>query len=137
MEMTDKSTDEIVENWLLTKLDELQQNLNQCTTELLSQSLTCPKTFSIPYVDDRLKEFVRLHHIDIVRRVRNEIYKFRDDMTEKQLQDKLHSYSLTDNQVKTVVFILNQILPPFLCSRNNLLIHFLIFVKNNCKYLKK
>lgn len=91
---------ESAEKWSRTKLVTLQQNLDQCSNELLSQSLSCPKTFSIQYVDSRLEEFVRLHHLDMIRKINYRINKFKDDIREKQRHADLYSKSLTTDQVK-------------------------------------
>ncbi|CAF0911704.1 unnamed protein product [Rotaria sordida] len=79
---------ESIEKWFQTKLVVLQQNLNQCSTELLSQSLSCPKSFSIQYVDNRLQEFVH-------------------DVREKQLHTNLYSYSLIDDHKQFIQSLIN------------------------------
>ena len=74
--------------------------MDQCSNKLLSQSLSCPKTFSNQYVDSRLEEFVRLYHLDMIRKVNYQIHQFKDDIREKQLHANLYSTSLTTDQVK-------------------------------------
>ncbi len=52
----------------------LQQKTEQYTKELITQLLLCPVTFvSIEFLDHRLKEFVRLHHLDLMRTINYQI----------------------------------------------------------------
>ncbi|CAM2705852.1 unnamed protein product [Rotaria socialis] len=46
--------------------------------------------------DQRLKEFVRLHHIDLVRTVNYQKHKLKDIIYEKRLFNQLSSYHLAD-----------------------------------------
>ncbi len=73
--------------------------INQYTIELTTQSLSCPKTLitqtstiSLEIIDQRLNEFVRLHHLDLVRQINYHIRKLRDSIREKQPVQELSSY---------------------------------------------
>ncbi|CAF4444975.1 unnamed protein product [Rotaria magnacalcarata] len=55
IDLVETNENESIETWLHTKLAALQQNLEQCSTNLVSQSLSCPKAFSLEYVDTRLQ----------------------------------------------------------------------------------
>jgi hypothetical protein len=45
----------------------LQNKIGQITAELLTQSSTCPLALpSLEIIDQRLREFVRLHHLDLL-----------------------------------------------------------------------
>ncbi|CAF4970036.1 unnamed protein product, partial [Rotaria socialis] len=58
--------------------------------------------------DQRLKEFVRLHHIDLVRTVNYQKHKLKDIIYEKRLFNQLSSYHLAEvqhqaiNQITTI-----------------------------------
>lgn len=87
-------------------------------------------------IESQLKEFVRLHHLDLTRKINFQINKFKDHIREKELFQQLSSYPLTNEQVKKmflryVLYILN-----FLVS-NKLFNVYVIFVNNNWKDLKK
>ena len=79
--------------------------MNQYAIELKTQSLSCPTTLitqtnmSLEIIDQRLNEFVRLHHLDLLRQVNYCMNKLRDDLRGKQLLQELSSYLLTDEQV--------------------------------------
>ena len=50
-------------------------------------------------VDERLREFVRLHHIDLLRTVRYRVNKLKDETREKVLIKQLSYYYLNAAQV--------------------------------------
>jgi len=78
----------------------LQNKINQFKRELITQALSCPTSFeSIQIIDQRLKEFVRLHHIDLLRTVSYQINKLKNKIYEKQLLQQLSAYNLTTEQV--------------------------------------
>lgn len=88
-----------MEKFINSHLNQLQQKFDQCTSELLAQSLSCPKTLSLSMVNSRLQEFVRLHHIDLTRKVNYQTNKFKDGIREKKLYKDLYFYPLTNEQV--------------------------------------
>ena len=113
---------DLIEKFLREQLHQLQQKLDQCAAELLSQSLSCPKVLSLPKVENRLQDFVRLHHMDLTRKINYLVNKFKSDIHEKQLFEKLSSYPLTNEQVS---LLRHFILLHFFCviySRSILLI---------------
>ena len=78
----------------------LRDKINQCTTELATQSSSCPLTLSLlDIIDSRLHEFVRLHHIDLMRTIRFRINKLKDEIHEKQLFQHLSYYYFNTDQV--------------------------------------
>ena len=78
----------------------LQNKITQFKRELITQALSCPTSFeSIQIIDQRLKEFVRLHHIDLLRTVSYQINKLKNKIYEKQLLQQLSAYNLTTEQV--------------------------------------
>ncbi|UJR18760.1 hypothetical protein I4U23_005666 [Adineta vaga] len=82
--------------WPVNKVD-------KCTTELTDQSLTCPSSLSLlEIIDLQLKEFVRLHHIDLMRTVRYQVHKFKDEIHEKELFKQLSYYYLNTDQFQVI-----------------------------------
>nr|ABQ08076.1 hypothetical protein [Adineta vaga]ABQ08081.1 hypothetical protein [Adineta vaga] len=80
-----------------------QGQIDQHKNELASQSLTFPSTLSsLDTIDIRLNEFVRLHHIDLIRTVQYRVNKFKDDIHEKELFKRLSYYYLNTNQFETI-----------------------------------
>jgi hypothetical protein len=81
----------------------LRYKIDQYTNELTVQSSSCPSTLStLEVIDHRLKEFVRLHHIDILRIINYQVNKLKGNIYEKQIFKQLSSYYLTAEQVITI-----------------------------------
>lgn len=53
-------------------------------------------------MDVRLVEFVRLHHIDLLRRTNYQATQFRDEIDEHHLLRQLSTLQLTNEQVVLV-----------------------------------
>jgi hypothetical protein len=87
------------EKFIREHLIQIQHRFDVCTTELTTQSLSCPKTLSLINIESSLKEFVRLHHFDLTRKVNYHINQFKDCIREKELYERLSSYTLTKDQV--------------------------------------
>lgn len=92
-------------------------------------------------MESPLQEFVRLHHLDLTRRINFQINTFREHIHEQELFQQLSSYPLTYEQVTAFssFFILDNFY-----SRKNVFYFsnrpsntYVIFVKNNWKALKK
>ena len=78
----------------------LRNKIEENRRELMTQALTCPSTLTPSEIyDKRLKEFVRLHHIDLMRTINYQINKFKDQIHEKQLLQHFSSYHLGTEQV--------------------------------------
>lgn len=56
-------------------------------------------------IDLKLKDFVRLHHIDLIRQINYQVNKLKDNIREKQFFQQLSSYQLTNEQVMLVIFL--------------------------------
>ena len=70
------------------------------TTELLTQSSTCPSTLlPLEIIDQRLKEFVRLHHLDLLRTINYQISKLNSNILIKKFSKQLSTFHLTTKQV--------------------------------------
>ena len=79
----------------------LKNRIDQHENELIIQSSSCPTTLhSLEMIDQRLKDFVRLHHIDLVRIVNYQKNKLKDIIYEKRLFNQISSYHLTEVQVR-------------------------------------
>ena len=53
-------------------------------------------------LDGRLKEFARLHHIDLLRRTSYQANRFRDEINEQHWLRQLSSCQLTSEQVMPI-----------------------------------
>jgi len=74
--------------------------IDEFTTQLMTQASSCPfKLTDLEIMDQRLKEFVHLHHLDLLRKVKYRVNKLKDNIHEKQLYKQLSYYYLTKEQV--------------------------------------
>ena len=79
----------------------LQYKIKQCVDELNTQASCWPLTLpSMEAVDMRLKEFIRLHHLDLSRTINYQINRFKDKIQQTQLLQQLSSYHLTTEHVR-------------------------------------
>lgn len=103
--ITRSNEPKIIQQYLEDYLILIQNRINQYAVELTTQSLSCPATLftatitSLERIDQRLNEFVRLHHLDLTRQINYHVSKLRDSICEKQLVQQLSSYSITIEQV--------------------------------------
>ena len=89
-----------VEQFLNESLTNLQRNFDRCAIELQHQATACPASIDLFVVEDRLKEFVRLHHLDFNRRIHYQLNHFHGQIQEEVLFQALSS--MNDEQVKEV-----------------------------------
>ena len=95
----------IIQSYLEDYVILLQNRMNEYTVELTTQSLSCPVTLltkismSLEMLDQRLNDFVRLHHLDLKRQVNYHISKLRDTIREKELVQESSLYPVTSEQV--------------------------------------
>ncbi|CAF4742945.1 unnamed protein product, partial [Rotaria magnacalcarata] len=81
----------------------LKNRSNQHENELMIQLSSCPTTLHpLELIDQRLKEFVRLHHIDLVRTANYQKHKLKDIIYEKRLFNQLSSYHLAEVQHQAI-----------------------------------
>ena len=94
---------EIIQTYLEDYSILLQNKINQYTIELMAQSSSssCPVSFysCLEIIDQKLKEFVRLHHFYLIRQINYYVNKLKDNIREKQLFEQLSSYTLKNEQV--------------------------------------
>jgi hypothetical protein len=82
----------------------LQNKIDQFTTELIVQATTCPSTLpSLETIDQRLKEFVRLHHLDLRRAINHQISKLHSNILIKKFSKQLSAFRLTPKQVQAFI----------------------------------
>ena len=104
----------IIQKYLEDYVILLENRINQYTVELKTQSLSCPKTL-LPSleeqdnIDRKLKEFVRLHHLDLLRTVNYQISKLNSDIHIKNLSKQLSSFHLTVKQVPLLMIQISYI----------------------------
>ena len=90
----------VIQKYLEEYVMLLRNKIDQYTIELRTQASSCPSTLSaLEIIDQRLKEFVRLHHIDLLRTISYQLNKLKDNIYEKELSKQLASYCLTIEQV--------------------------------------
>jgi hypothetical protein len=90
----------VIQKYLDDYLLLLRNRIHQYTIELSTQSSFCPSSLSpLQIIDQRLKEFVRLHHIDLLRTIKYQVNKLKDNIYEKELLKQLSNYNLTTEQV--------------------------------------
>jgi hypothetical protein len=92
-----------IEHFLKTYLIQLQQEFDQCTTQLTGQAFSCPTSLQLSLVESQLKEFVRLHHLDATRKIHFQLNNFKDHIREKELLQQLSTYPLTHEQVIIII----------------------------------
>jgi len=64
------------------------------------QSTISPSTlFPLDIIDQRLKEFIRLHHLDLLRTIKHQIGKLNDTINIDRFSKQLLVFHLTPEQV--------------------------------------
>ena len=103
LEIVQSKEPDIVQKYLYDYVSLLQNKIDQYTAELLAQAATCPSTLpSLEMIDQRLQEFVRLHHLNLQRGVNHQISKLNNNTTIKKFSQQLSQFGLTPKQVLTV-----------------------------------
>jgi len=94
----------VIQKYLEDYVILVRSKIDEFTTQLITQSLSCPfKLTDLEIIDKRLKEFVHLHHLDLLRTVKYHVNKLKDNIQEKQLYKQLSYYYLSKEQVRTVI----------------------------------
>ena len=88
-----------IDHFLKTYLIQLQEEFDQCTTHLTGQAFSYPTSLQLPLVESQLKEFVRLHHLDAIRKIHFQLNKFKNRFREQELLQQLSTCLLTHEQV--------------------------------------
>ena len=87
------------ERFLQEYLQQLQAKFVQYSIQLSTQALSCPKSMDLSFIENSLKEFVRLHHLDLTRKVYYQTNQFKSFIHEKELFQLLSLYPFTNEQV--------------------------------------
>jgi hypothetical protein len=88
-----------IQKYLEDYLILLRKKIGQYTSESITES-TLPR---LERIDSRLKEFVRLHHLDLLRTINYQISKLNSHILIEQFSKQLSSFRLTTKQVPTFV----------------------------------
>jgi hypothetical protein len=89
----------IIQKYLEDYLIVLRNKICQYTTELTTQSTS---SSLLETIDQRLIEFVQLHHLDLLRTIKYQVNKFKDHVYEKRLFKQLSYYYLSTEQVRII-----------------------------------
>lgn len=94
----------VVKRYLRERIGSLQRLINSCAVQLDRQAAANQWTFSsIEMLDTRLKEFVRLHHMDLAKSINYRIHQFNDRVREQQIFQQLSTCQLSAEQVGLVI----------------------------------
>jgi hypothetical protein len=82
----------------------LQNKIDQFAAELVVQSSICSPTLPpLKIIDQKLKEFVRLHHLDLLRTINYQISKLNSNILIKKFSKQLSTFRLTAKQVSAFI----------------------------------
>ena len=91
---------DVIQEYLEDYLKFLQKKIDQYTDELSTQSVARPLTLlHLELIDSRLKEFVRLHHLDLTKTIHYQIGKLNANINIKKFTKQLSAFHLTTKQV--------------------------------------
>ena len=94
---------ELCQQFVIHHLTQIKRQCDQCQTELLVQSQSCPRTFSttLATIDHRLKEYVQLQQKHVSRKMNSQLKRFKAIIHEKNL---LRTWSLDPHLAEHVKF---------------------------------
>ncbi len=91
---------ELCLEFVRNRLIELNQQFDQCKTELLTQSVSCPsKLLPIDILDHNLNEFVQLQEKYLSNKMNSQLNRYKNTIEEKKLYQNFFTYDLSNNQV--------------------------------------
>ncbi len=100
LEIIPSNEPDIIQKYLEDYLKLLRKKIDQYTTELTTQSTVYPSTLPhLELIDSKLKEFVRLHHLDLSRTISYLISKLNININIKKFAKQLSVFHLTAKQV--------------------------------------
>ncbi|CAF1565017.1 unnamed protein product [Didymodactylos carnosus] len=89
----------LTEQYIRHYLVVLNEKINRYNMELNQQLCPYPLiSISSEMLDVRLKEFVRLHHLDLIRLINYQVNQFKDQLQEKRLSQQLGKCNFTTAQ---------------------------------------
>ncbi|CAF4886085.1 unnamed protein product, partial [Rotaria magnacalcarata] len=83
-------------------LTHIQQQLEQCSTQLNLQATTCPEKLTINLVDHHLKEYICSQQKRFTRKIHHQLKRFKDELHEKRLYHILFDNNLTSDQKEAI-----------------------------------
>ncbi|CAF4483059.1 unnamed protein product, partial [Rotaria magnacalcarata] len=83
-------------------LTHIQQQLEQCSTQLNLQATTCPEKLTITLLDHHLKEYVCSQQKRFTRKIHHQLKRFKDELHEKRLCHILFDNNLTSDQKEAI-----------------------------------
>lgn len=80
----------------------LNEKLNQYNVDLQENRRSRPHSMSVntEKLDLRLYNYVRLHHLNLLRLSQYQLNRFKNDIQENRLLQQLEKYSFTNEQVR-------------------------------------
>jgi hypothetical protein len=100
LQLIQSNEPDVIQKYLTDYVLLLQNKIDQFTAELMAQTSTCPSTLPpLEIIDQRLKEFVRLHHLDLLRTINYQIFKLNSNILIKKFSKQLSTFRLTAKQV--------------------------------------
>ncbi|CAM4973951.1 unnamed protein product [Rotaria socialis] len=83
-------------------LTHIQNQLEQCSTNLHLQVLTCPETLNMTLLDQYLKEYICSQQKRFIRKIHHQLKQFKDTIHEKRLHHILFGNNLTSDQKEAI-----------------------------------
>ena len=91
---------DVIQKYLQHYVTLLANKINEYQNQLNTQKSSCPATLPSPEIfDKQLKEFVRLHHCDLLRKVNYQIGQLNTKILIQRFSQQLSSFNLTTTQV--------------------------------------
>ena len=124
------------QQFVLNHLTKIKLQLDQCHTEVMLQSASCPSTFSatLETIDRSLNEFVQLQQQHLSTKLSSQLKRYEAILRENEL---FRNWSLDHRLVEHVRFKLeSRCLYSVFSSRKMPLINSFIYERHNCKSSK-
>jgi hypothetical protein len=98
--MTKTNEHELCQKFVTNRLTQLNQQYDQCTTELITQYSSCPSTLSsLQTLDQNLKDFVQIQEKYIINKMNAQLTRYKNMIHEQELFQTVLSANLTIDQV--------------------------------------
>ena len=88
-----------ITQWLTEAINYLTNRQEQCSNKLKQHLDKGLCTLSTLNVDESLRSFVKLHHLDLKRSINHRTQLFRNQIREKTYEEQLYSHKFTEKQV--------------------------------------
>ncbi|CAF4020406.1 unnamed protein product [Rotaria sordida] len=132
-EMTKTNQADLCENYIMTQLAMIDDQLEQCNLELNKQAQSAIPILlpALDIMDTSLKNYVSLQQNYLVERMQHKIMKFKNELRDEQLYRDLFSYNLTTIQQQMLEQIIHvrttqlQVYEEFMMLEQRILYQFL------------